>query len=104
MNALEVLEICREAIFVLLKMSAPVMLIGLGVGLLIGLFQALTQIQEMTLTFVPKILAIFISLIIFMPFMYNLLVDFTEGIEDKIINIEALESGALDEDNLSRQP
>ena len=57
----EVLEIVREAIIVTLKLGAPVMLIGLSVGLTISLVQALTQIQEMTLAFIPKILVIFLS-------------------------------------------
>ena len=64
MTGPEVLDVGREAVFVLLKVSSPLMLVGLGVGLVIALFQALTQIQEMTLVFVPKILAIFIALII----------------------------------------
>jgi flagellar biosynthesis protein FliQ len=84
MNAVDVIDISRDALIVMLKISAPVMLIALIVGLSISLFQALTQIQEMTLAFVPKILVIFISLLLFMPFMLTSLVTFTEGIFDKI--------------------
>jgi flagellar biosynthesis protein FliQ len=84
MNAVDVIDISRDALVVMLKISAPVMLIALIVGLGISLFQALTQIQEMTLAFVPKILVIFISLLLFMPFMLTSLVTFTEGIFDKI--------------------
>jgi flagellar biosynthesis protein FliQ len=84
MNAVDVIDISRDALVVMLKISAPVMLIALIVGLSISLFQALTQIQEMTLAFVPKILVIFISLLLFMPFMLTSLVTFTEGIFDKI--------------------
>ena len=61
---MEVLEISREAIFTLLKVVTPILLIALFVGLIIGIFQALTQIQEMTLAFVPKILCVFIMLIV----------------------------------------
>ena len=69
MTGPEVLDVAREAIFTLVIVSAPVMLVGLVVGVAISLFQALTQIQEMTIAFVPKILAIFISLLIALPFM-----------------------------------
>ena len=62
----------------MLKISAPIMLISLIVGLIISLFQALTQIQEMTLTFVPKMLVVFISILLLGPFMLHTLVDFTE--------------------------
>ncbi len=68
-NGPEVLDIGREGFWVLIKMLTPVMLVGLGVGLAVALFQALTQIQEMTLVFVPKILAIFITLMLVLPFM-----------------------------------
>jgi len=69
MTGPEVLDIAREAIYTLIIVSAPVMLVGLAVGVAISLLQALTQIQEMTLAFVPKILAIFVSLLIALPFM-----------------------------------
>ncbi len=69
MTGPEVLDVARDAIYTLIVVSAPVMLVGLAVGVIISLFQALTQIQEMTLAFVPKILAIFVSLLIALPFM-----------------------------------
>jgi flagellar biosynthetic protein FliQ len=69
MTGAEVLDVARDAITTLIVVSAPVMLVGLAVGVVISLFQALTQIQEMTIAFVPKILAIFISLLIALPFM-----------------------------------
>lgn len=69
MTGPEVLDIAREAIFTLVTVAAPIMLVGLGVGLIVSLFQALTQIQEMTLAFVPKILSIFLALLIALPFM-----------------------------------
>ena len=69
MTGPETLDVARDAIFTLIIVSAPVMLVGLAVGLAISLLQALTQIQEMTISFVPKILAIFISLLVALPFM-----------------------------------
>jgi flagellar biosynthesis protein FliQ len=69
MTGPEVLDIARDAIFTLIIVSAPVMLVGLAVGVAISLLQAVTQIQEMTIAFVPKILAIFLSLLIALPFM-----------------------------------
>ncbi|HEY6831767.1 MAG TPA: flagellar biosynthetic protein FliQ [Pseudolabrys sp.] len=69
MTGPEVLDVAREAIYTLVIVSAPVMLVGLGVGVSISLLQALTQIQEQTIAFVPKILAIFVSLLIALPFM-----------------------------------
>jgi flagellar biosynthetic protein FliQ len=69
MTGPEVLDIARGAIYTLIMVAAPVMLVGLGVGVIISLLQALTQIQEMTLAFVPKILAIFVALLVALPFM-----------------------------------
>ncbi len=85
MTGPEVLDIGREAIWALLVISGPVMLIGLAVGLVIALFQALTQIQEMTLTFVPKIIAIFVSLLLLLPFMSSALANLTERLVARII-------------------
>ncbi len=65
----ETLDLAREAMWVLVVVSGPVMLIGLVVGVVIGILQALTQIQESTLVFVPKILSIFAAVIIFLPLM-----------------------------------
>ena len=61
---MEVLEVAREALMVVLKTAGPIMAAGLLIGLVIALFQALTTIQEMTLTFVPKILVIFVAIIL----------------------------------------
>jgi flagellar biosynthesis protein FliQ len=69
MTGLEVLDVARDAIITLIFVASPLMLVGLGVGVIISLFQALTQIQEMTLVFVPKILAMFVALLIALPFM-----------------------------------
>jgi flagellar biosynthetic protein FliQ len=64
-----VLDVARDAIITLVLVSAPLMLVGLLVGVVISLFQALTQIQEQTIVFVPKILAIFAAMLIALPFM-----------------------------------
>jgi flagellar biosynthetic protein FliQ len=85
MNANDVIDVAREAVIVMLKIGAPVLLLALLVGLLISLFQALTQMQEMTLTFVPKAFVIVLSLLLFMPFMLNVLMAFTEGLMDRIV-------------------
>ena len=69
MTGPEVLDVARDAIYTLIIVSSPALLVGLAVGVAISLLQAVTQIQEMTLAFVPKILAIFISLLIALPFM-----------------------------------
>ena len=67
------MDVARDAILTLVLVASPLMLIGLAVGVVISLFQALTQIQEMTLVFVPKILAIFIAMLIALPFMADAL-------------------------------
>jgi flagellar biosynthetic protein FliQ len=85
LNAVEVIDVGREAIWVMLKMGAPILIIGLVVGLAISLIQALTQIQEMTLSFVPKIIVIFVSLLLLLPFMLSELVYFTEGLMDRVV-------------------
>ncbi len=77
METLEILEVSKQAIFVLLQVSLPIMLVALIVGLIISLFQALTQIQEMTLSFVPKIIAIFVATIVFLPYIVVTLKNFT---------------------------
>ena len=84
MTAGEVLDIGAEAIWVMLAMAAPVMLIGLAVGVIIALLQALTQVQEMTLVFVPKIIAIFLALLVFLPLMGALLSAFMQTVADRI--------------------
>tara|TARA_B100001142_G_C14227455_1_gene614066 strand:+ start:73 stop:339 length:267 start_codon:yes stop_codon:yes gene_type:complete len=73
-----VLEIGRNGIWVVLQLSAPIMAAGLVIGLIIALFQALTTIQEMTLTFVPKIIVIFLSLLLLLPFMMTTLIEFSQ--------------------------
>lgn len=87
METPEVLEIAREAIMVSLQIGAPIMIVALVVGLAISLIQALTQIQEMTLTFVPKVLVIFLSLLIFIPYMLSMLSSFTERLAERIATL-----------------
>jgi flagellar biosynthetic protein FliQ len=69
MTGAEVLDVARDGILTLLQVSAPMMIVGLVVGVAIALLQALTQIQEITLVFVPKIIAIFITILLALPFM-----------------------------------
>ncbi len=84
MNSAEVLEICRQTLLTLLLIGSPIILVALIVGLAVSLVQALTQIQEMTLSFVPKIICVFLAIIVFMPFMLAHLIQFTQEIFDKM--------------------
>mgnify|MGYP000651812895 CR=1 FL=1 len=86
MNEVEVLDISREAVFTLIKVVSPVLLVALFIGLIIGIFQALTQIQEMTLAFVPKIIGVFVTLILLFPFMFGQMKNLAEGLFDRIVN------------------
>jgi flagellar biosynthetic protein FliQ len=88
MTPVEVTDIMRDAIWVLLKVAGPSLIISLVIGLAISLFQALTQLQEPTLTFVPKILAIFATLIITMPFMIGTMIAFMEQLAQRIAGLE----------------
>ena len=85
MTSADALVIARETVIVALKLGAPPMILALVVGLLVSFLQALTQIQEMTLTFVPKILVIMLSLLLFLPFMIQTLTSFTHMLMDRII-------------------
>jgi flagellar biosynthetic protein FliQ len=87
MNSSDVIDIARDTIFVTLQVGGPILLIALVVGLIISLFQALTQIQEMTLSFVPKVLIIFLSMLLFMPFMLSTMTAFTERMADRIVGL-----------------
>jgi flagellar biosynthetic protein FliQ len=88
MEAPEIIEIIREAIYVLVVVAAPIMIVALTVGVVISLLQALTQIQEATLTFVPKVLAMVMMLSLTLPFIVDKLTDFTNKLQDKIVHIE----------------
>ncbi|MBT3557176.1 MAG: flagellar biosynthesis protein FliQ [Rhodospirillales bacterium] len=87
MNRTDVLDIGREALTVILMTAGPIMGAGLLIGVAIALFQALTTIQEMTLTFVPKILVIFTALIVFLPYMMNTVIEFSERMYDRMIGL-----------------
>jgi flagellar biosynthetic protein FliQ len=85
MSGPEALDVARQAIFVLLKVAGPMMIVGLAVGLVVSLFQALTQIQEMTLAFIPKIVAIFVTLLVTLPFVGAQMAGLMETIADMIV-------------------
>jgi len=86
MTSVDALTIARETIIVALKLGAPALLLALAVGLALSFFQALTQIQEMTLTFVPKMIVILLSLLLFLPFMLSTLSSFTESLMGRIVS------------------
>ena len=88
MDSVEVINVVRDGIWVLIIVSAPLMITALVVGLAVSLVQALTQIQEMTLTFVPKILSMLVVMILVLPFMLQSLQDYTEEIFARIAEIE----------------
>ena len=85
MTGAAVLDLAREGIWVMILVAAPMMIVGLVVGVVIALFQALTQIQEMTLVFVPKILAIFVTMLLSLPFMGAILGGYMTKLADMII-------------------
>ncbi|UAT42660.1 flagellar biosynthesis protein FliQ [Anaplasmataceae bacterium AB001_6] len=84
MDNLDVLLISKEAIWVLIKISTPVILTSMSVGLIISIFQTLTQINEVTLTFVPKIVAVFFSILFSIAFIAGSLHDFANYIMEAI--------------------
>ena len=84
---MQVMEIGKQALIVFFKVSMPILLTSMIVGLIISLFQALTQIQEMTLTFVPKIVVIFLMIIFLMPFMLTTMIDFNEELNRRIVDV-----------------
>jgi len=84
MNGAEVLDVGRDAIWLAIQMSAPVMIVGLVVGVAVGLLQALTQIQEATLVYAPKIIAIFVALLVSLPLMGALMSGFMRQIAARI--------------------
>lgn len=84
MTGAEVLDLGRDAIWTTVLVAAGPMIVGLVVGLVVSLLQTLTQIQEQTLVFVPKILAIFLAVLLFLPIMGGLLGSFTNNIFERI--------------------
>jgi flagellar biosynthetic protein FliQ len=87
MSEADTLEIAREAILVMLQVAGPMMLLSLIVGLAISLFQAMTQLQEQTLTFAPKIIIMSVALFVLLPFMLSSITTFTERLMDRIISL-----------------
>ncbi|MGL4636755.1 MAG: flagellar biosynthesis protein FliQ [Beijerinckiaceae bacterium] len=85
MTGPEVMDVARDGIITFFKMGLPVMLIGLAIGFVISLFQALTQIQEQTLVYVPKIVSTFLGLLFLMPFMSDALQSYMTRIAAKIV-------------------
>jgi flagellar biosynthetic protein FliQ len=85
MNGAEVLDVARDGIWTLLWVAGPLMIVALVVGVVISLIQALTQIQEMTLAFVPKILAIFFALIVALQFMGDVMHGYMGRIASRIV-------------------
>lgn len=76
MNSVQAIDIGREALLTVMKVTAPMLGLGMAAGLTVSIFQATTQIQEQTLTFVPKILAVLLSIIVFGPWMLSTLMEF----------------------------
>jgi len=81
-----VIQLGQEALMVVLLVSAPMLGLGLSVGLAVSVFQATTSIQEQTLAFIPKIIAVFVAILIFGPWMLRIMVEFFSGI---FINLPA---------------
>lgn len=79
-----IVSIGREALMTTLMVAGPMLIFGLIIGLTIAVFQAVTQIQEMTLTFIPKILAVSLALLVFLPWMISKLTDFTRHLFELI--------------------
>ena len=84
MNADTILDLTRQAMVVILLLSMPILLTALVVGLLIGMFQAATQINEMTLSFIPKLFAVVLAILLAGPWMLHLLIDFTVNLFHRI--------------------
>ena len=87
MNETEIIETARQALLITIQIGAPILLVGLVVGVAIALIQALTQVQEITLVFVPKILAILLSMFFFLPMMMNTLVAFMQELASRMIGL-----------------
>jgi flagellar biosynthetic protein FliQ len=85
MNEIAILEIGRDATWMLLLIAAPLLIVGTVVGVVIALLQALTTLQEATLTFVPKIVAMLVAMVLFLPFMTTSLIEFTQRLFDRIV-------------------
>ncbi|MGE4400890.1 MAG: flagellar biosynthesis protein FliQ [Desulfobulbus sp.] len=87
MSPQTVIDIGRQAVQTVLMTSAPMLLAALVIGLIISIFQAATQINEQTMTFIPKIVGVFVTLLIFGPWIMEILITFTTGIITQIATI-----------------
>lgn len=87
MSVSQVMEVLQAAVMTAIKVSAPILLISMGIGLIISILQAATQIHEQTLTFVPKLIAIAVVLVLLGSWMIQTLNDFTKYIFDMIVNM-----------------
>jgi len=83
-DSLTVMDVARDALTTLIFTVGPILSVGLAVGVTIAFLQALTQLQEMTLTFVPKIIAVFLALMIMLPFMGRNISDLMHRIAERI--------------------
>jgi flagellar biosynthetic protein FliQ len=79
-NEAVVLALARQSLLVALEVGAPILGVSLVVGIVVSLIQAVTQVNEMTLTFVPKLIGVFVAMLIFGPWMMSTLLDFSAGI------------------------
>lgn len=85
-----VISLGRDTLFAAMILAAPVLVVGLIVGLVIAVFQAVTSVQEQTLSQIPKMLAVAVTLIVIMPWMVERIVSFTHGIFDRIGSLGGL--------------
>lgn len=87
MEETQIIDVARDGILTMVLIVSPVLLAGLTVGLVISLFQTLTQIQEMTLVFVPKIIIVFLATLLLLPFMIRQLTELTERLMDIVVSL-----------------
>ncbi len=87
MNEAMIIDIARDGVMTMILVSGPILIVGLVVGLVITLFQALTSLQEQTLTFVPKVLAVFFSMVLLLPFMIHEMTEFMQRMMDTIVSL-----------------
>jgi len=85
-NEADIVDIARESIIVMLRVGGPLLIVGLVIGVLISLIQTVTQIQEATLAFVPKLVVMSIGLLLMLPFMITSLTTYTEGLFARIVS------------------
>ncbi len=88
MNEAQILDVARDAVLTMITIAGPILMVGMAIGLVIALFQTLTQIQEMTLVFVPKIMVVFVAVLLLLPWMVREISAFTERLMDIVISLE----------------